>query len=265
MQVFSQEIDASRFIATLQFDDRYWDFLVPKSEQSFPISFSFNLTQDGNADGVIDVEDACENMVEYAIGDSIYGIGRTGLTLRGANDQRPAVYFHFVKDSEYDVYQYWLYYSDNDYVNDHEHDWEKYFVYVKNGTPAYVRISHHKRFDIYRWDELFKDADHIIVGVKGGSHAMNNKQQKGVQIRYNGDVSKRLGKLCAGEGKNFQWQIFSNDPNVMKAVNYIQKPDCFYNGDPVYPSIPGVSISKEYKECSPAPWLRSEWNNPPKP
>lgn len=264
IQVFSQKIDPQKFIATLQFDNRYWDFLMPKNEQSFPISFSFNLTQDGNADGVVNAEDACENMVQYAIGDSIYGIGRTGLTLRGANDQRPAVYFHYVKEADYDVYEYWLYYSDNDYLNDHEHDWEKYFVYVKNDIPVFVRISHHKKFDVFRWDELFKDGDHIIIGVKGGSHAMNDKQQKGVQIRYNGDVSKRLGKLNSGEGANFQWQIYSND-NILNAINYIQKPDCFFNGDPIYRSIPWVSINKEYKKCSNAPWLRTEWNSPPKP
>jgi hypothetical protein len=76
---FSQKIDPYKFIATLTFADTYHDYFTNKHEQVFPISFSFNTKQDGNADGVIDVEDACENIVQYAIGDSIHGTGRTGI------------------------------------------------------------------------------------------------------------------------------------------------------------------------------------------
>ena len=262
---FSQNIDPYKFIATLRFDSRYQDFFIRKQEQVFPIAFSFNKSQDGNNDGTIDVEDACENIVRYAIGDSIYGIGRTGIAHRGPNNQHPVVYFHFVKCSDYDVYEYWLYYADNDYLNDHEHDWEKYFVYVKNGVPMYARLSHHRSFKLFSWTELPKDDSHIIIGVNGGSHAMGKRNGKGVKIKFNGEVSKNSGRLDFGDGITFPWRIYTNDANVIGAINYIQSPNYFFGGDPIYPYIPMLSKSGEHTDASKAPWIRSEWNNPPCP
>ncbi len=265
VSAFAQHIDPYKFIATLQFDDNYQDCFRSKQEQVFPVAFTFNTAQDGNKNGIVDVEDACENVVQYAIGDSICGSGRTNLIKRGPNDQRPTVYFHFCKYGDYDVYEYWLYYADNDYLNDHEHDWEKYFVYVKAGIPLYVRISHHKKFNLFSWDGLAKDKWHIIIGVYGGSHAMGANNQNGVQIRFNGDISKNASRLDIGDRTNSPWRIYTNDVNVDGAINYIQTPDCFFNGDTVYYNIPLLSGNKEYKNCNKAPWLRDEWDNPPSP
>ena len=262
--VFSQIIDPYKFIATLKFDDKYWDYLSLKQEQMFPIAFSFITTQKANG-GSFDAENACENIVKYAIGDSIYGTGRTNLPNRGPNDQRPVLYFHFTRCTGFDVYEYWLYYADNDYLNNHEHDWEKYFVYVKESIPMYVYISNHNNFNLFSWGEITKDNDHIIIGVDGGSHAMGINYQRGVEIRYNGDVLKNAGRLNFGDGGNFPWRIYSNDINLSKAINYIQKPDCFFHGDPVYWNIPMLSKSKDYGKCSNAPWIRKEWDNPPCP
>lgn len=265
ISAFSQSINPYRFIATLEFDIRYQDYFASKQEQLFPLAFSFNITQDGNGDGIVDVEDACENIIQYAIGDSIYGTGRTGVVKRGPNDQRPVVYFHYCKYAGYEVYEYWLYYADNDFMNNHEHDWEKYFVYVKEGVPLYANISHHHKFYLFSWSELQKDNDHIIIGVGGGSHAMIKNSKNGVKIRYNGEVSKNSGRLDFGDGKTWPWRIYSNDTNVTGAINYTQKPDCFFNGDPVYLYFPMLSNSKEYCKCSLAPWMRKEWNEPPNP
>ena len=262
---FSQSIDPLKFIATLKFDANYQDYFRSKNEQVFPVPFSFNIAQDGNENGIIDVEDACENIVRYAIGDSIYGTGRTGVTKRGPNDQRPAVYFHLCKSGDFDVYEYWLYYADNDFLNNHEHDWEKYFVYVKDGVPLFARISHHHKFYLFSWSELPKNNDHIIIGVGGGSHAMEKNSGKGVTIGYNGEITKNKGRLDFGDGKTFRWRIYSNDVNVAGAINYIQKPDCFFNGDPVYSNFPKLSSHKEYGNCSKAPWMRKEWDHPPMP
>ena len=145
---FSQNgaIDPHRFIATLQFDGG--DFF-DSGESNFPLVYTFNTSQDGNNDGQIDPDDALENLVERSIGNGIYGTGRTGLANRGPNDQRPAVYFHYVQRANYTVYQYWLYYADNNWLNDHEHDWEKYYVYVQDTTPLYVKISSHSSFNTY--------------------------------------------------------------------------------------------------------------------
>lgn len=261
--VIAQNIDPYKFIATLKFDDSYLDYFFRKSEQMFPVSFSFNTNQVGNENN--NIENACEKIVKYAIGDSIYGTGRTGVFLREPNDQSPSLYFHLAKCDKYEVYEYWLYYADNDYLNDHEHDWEKYFVYVKNNIPLFVGMSSHKKIYFYTWAELPKDDGHIILGVNGGSHAMQNKIQNGVEIRYNGNIHKKSGTLLTGDGKTFPWRIYTNDANVIAAVNYIQKPDCFFGGDPFYYAIPWLSSKNEYKNCNPAPWLRKEWNDPPSP
>ena len=259
---FSQSINPFKYIATLRFDNNYLDFLVLKKEQVFPVSFLFNTKQDGNRSGTVDVEDACENIVQYAIGDSIYGTGRTGLAGRGPNDQRPAIYFHFVKCAGYDVYEYWLYYADNDYMNNHEHDWEKYFVYEKRGVPEFVKLGWHHSFFKYTWEEFRKDDGHIILGVGGGSHALSKRNKKGVQIRYNGAVSKNKGRLDVGNGSILPWRIYTNDTDINGAIHYVQSPDCFFNGDPVYPNQGNLSSSKENGKCSKAPWLRKEWDDP---
>ena len=36
---------------------------------------------------------------------------------RGPNNQNPALYFHFATTGNYKVYEYWLYYGDNDLEN----------------------------------------------------------------------------------------------------------------------------------------------------
>ena len=264
-QALTQTIDPHKYLATLQFDNKYQDYLKTKYEQLFPVSFNFNIAQDGNNDGAVTVEDACENIIKYVIGDSIYGMGRTGIPARGPNDQRPVVYFHYIEYGGYEVYEYWLYYADNDYLNNHEHDWEKYFVYVKDNIPVYARISSHEKFNLFAWDELQKDEGHIIIGVKGGSHAMDNKRKKGVQIRYNGEISKRAGRLDKGDGEKIAWKVYSNDLNVKEVDSYVQQPECFYNGDPVYITFPMLSNGKEIEKCSFAPWKRVEWDTPPSP
>lgn len=113
-------LDPKIFLPTLQFDGTDW---FDSGEQTFPQAFRFN-SYDEN------IEHNKENVIEFKIGQSVFGMGSTGLQHRGPNDQRPAVYFHYVTKEDCEVYQYWLYYADNDWINNHEHDWEKYFVYV---------------------------------------------------------------------------------------------------------------------------------------
>ncbi|MCE9539013.1 MAG: hypothetical protein K8R85_07335, partial [Bacteroidetes bacterium] len=137
--------------------------------------------------------------------------------------------------------------------------------YVKGNVPLFVRISHHQKFNLFSWNELLKDDGHIVIGVNGGSHAMEINIQNGVKIRYNGDVSKNASRLDFGNGTNFPWRIYTNDSNVIGTINYSQKPDCFFGGDPVYLGVPLLSNHKEYKKCNAAPWMRKEWNEPPIP
>ncbi|MCB4757508.1 MAG: hypothetical protein LHV69_10850 [Elusimicrobia bacterium] len=247
-------VDPSRYLATLQFDGKdHWD----TGERNFPQPFIFNTTQDGNGDGKIDADDALENLIRYKIGQNVYGAGRTGLSSRGPNDQRPAVYFHSVVRDNFRIYEYWLYYADNDYINDHEHDWERYLVYenLATGRPERIRLSQHKHAKNYDWAKFPKDDGHPLISVTGGSHAMFNIRQDGVMIRYNGDISANKGRLDAGNGQTIPWVIFSNDPDARGAVPYVRQPDSFNYGDPEY------SFNyNEYGDPRPAPWKRKDWD-----
>ena len=250
-------ISPFKFLATLTFDGRD---NFDNGESNFPQSFTFNTTQDANGDGVNDVEDNLENLINYSIGNNLYGYGRTGLKNRGSNDQRPAVYFHLSNVGSYLVYEYWFYYADNNWLNDHEHDWEKYFVYVLNNSPKYIKISSHNSFQTVSWSSILKENGHPKLGVDGGSHAMKTNSEDGVKIRYTGQISRNNGTLLNGNNKTFPWKIYSNDNNVSGATSYRQFPNIFYYGDPEY-----STNSNEYGSPNDAPWIRTEWNNPPMP
>ncbi|KEK20760.1 NPP1 family protein [Bacillus gaemokensis] len=241
--------DPTKFLPTLQFDGTDWS---DSGEQNFPQAFRFQSYDDN-------IEHNKENLIRFKIGESVSGIGSTGWQNRGPNDQRPAVYFHSVTKGNYEVYEYWLYYADNDWINDHEHDWEKYFVYLKDGEPTHLLISNHNGYKIKPWSDIPKDNNHPLIGVDGGSHAMKWKSEDGVQIRYNGEISKNNGRLDEGDNSIQQWVIYSND-TLKGVLPYLNKPDIFYYGDPEY-----KLNSNEYGDPRDAPWKRAEWNTPPLP
>ncbi len=250
-------IDPTLYLPTLRFDGTdWWDI----GEQNFPQSFTFNTTQDGNGDGVVDTDDALENLVRFKIGSNIYGTGRTGLPNRGPNDQRPAVYFHVASSGSYVVYEYWFYYADNDWLNDHEHDWERYYIYFLDGVPVYIKVGWHNDFNTYSWDSFPKDDGHPRLKVDGGSHAMSDGDEDGVEIRYNGEINKRGGRLDEGDGKVIPWVIYSNDENTINTVAYTESPEVFNGGDPEY-----STNWDEYGGGIDAPWARDIWDNPPSP
>ena len=249
-------INAYTYLPTLKFDGKdWWD----TGETDFPMSFRFNTSQDANGDGSKNVEDNLENLIRYKIGSSLYGTGRTGLSNRGPNNQKPAVYFHKAYQGVYAVYEYWYYYADNDWTNDHEHDWEKVFVYVQGTTPKYIKISSHDNFTTYSWSSITKSGTHPVLGVDGGSHAFKKGSEDGVQITYYGKITKNNGRLDAGDGKTYSWKIYSNDSNVYGVSSYTQSPDKFYYGDSYY------FLQSEWGDKRYAPWKRNEWNNPPAP
>ncbi len=250
-------INPEKYLATLTFDgkDR-----LNNGETCFPQSFSFNTTQDANKDGKTDVEDNLENLVLYSIGNAITGTGRTGLAARGPNDQRPAVYFHYDTAGVYQVYEYWIYYADNDWINNHEHDWEKYFVYVQNNSPKFIKLSHHKSFTTYTWESFPQEYGFPIIGVHRGSHAMHNSTQDGVKISHDGKITANNGKLFEGNNQIIPWIIYSNDKNVVGATSFAKTTETFFYGDPVY-----FGNGKEFGDPNKAPWERREWSNPSLP
>lgn len=248
-------IHPEKFLATLTFDGKDG---LDNGETCFPQSFSFNTTQDANKDGEINVEDNLENLVLFSIGNNISGMGRTGLTECGPNDQRPAIYFHYATAGIYQVYEYWLYYADNDWLNNHEHDWEKYFVYVKNDVPKFIKLSHHNSFTTYTWERFSNENGFPIIGVHRGSHAMHNVAQDGVKISHEGKITANNGKLLEGNNQSIPWIIYSNDKNVSGAILFSQSIETFYYGDPSY-----FGNGKEWGDPNLSPWKRLEWSNPP--
>lgn len=250
-------INPYKYLPTLTFDGKdFWD----TGEKSFPIPFNFNTLQDANNDGSNNMEDNLENYIPFAIGSNITGTGRTGLSNRCPNNQVPAVYFHFVKLPNYDVYEYWFYYADNDWLNDHEHDWEKYFIYEQNNTPVYIKISAHQDFKTLNWNSITTSGSHPHLGVDGGSHAFKSALEDGVQIAFNGAISINNGQLNILSNAVIPWKIYSNDPHVIGVTPYDTTNGTFYYGDPYYLSNPN-----ELGDARNAPWKRPEWSNPPNP
>lgn len=99
------------------------------------------------------------------------------------------------------VIQYWLYYFFNDWLNNHEGDWEMVEVILNpDFQPEAVVNSQHGRAFIKYWDEpgLEKTGEHPRVFVAGGSHA--NYFSKGIlgrhfhegKLDHTGDASATL-------------------------------------------------------------------------
>lgn len=89
--ILSSNVEAapnpSAYLATLQFDGTDWR---DTGEKNSPHAFRFQ-SYDNN------IEHNKENEIRFKIGNGVIGIGSTGLTNRGLNNQQPAVYFHIAK------------------------------------------------------------------------------------------------------------------------------------------------------------------------
>lgn len=248
-------VDARKYLPTMLFGGTCAGSCP---EPNFPQRIDFNTTQDANGDSTVNAEDAMENLIRYAIGDSLVDTGRTGLPNRGPNDQRPAVYFHHIEQDSFEVYQYWHYYADNDWVNNHEHDVQYYFVYEQCGVPLYILLSYHNFTDIYKWENVAKEDGHPMFDVEAGSHGyQNSTDHNGVRIRYDGAVHERQGKLITPDSVKVPWLVFSNDPEAANARSYVPEPDTMYKGDPAYP-FPNPC---EYCDGRASPWLRTAWDS----
>jgi uncharacterized repeat protein (TIGR01451 family) len=248
-------IAASKYLATLVFDGTDW---FGQCERFFPVSFEFNAyAQDANGDTLCNVEDNRENIVPYAIGRQIRGEGETGLTDRGPNDQRPAVYVRYLEGytldpqthyeyygyagdgQTYDVIQYWLYYADNDWLNDHEHDWEHYSILLQDNEPKWVEAGHHLQFRWRPWDDASletEDDSHLVLSVEGGSHATklgDQGREDGLILHWTGEVElSQTSSLNQGHDYIGGWVIRTDDEAVADRTASIgTRPTYFYGGD----------------------------------
>lgn len=220
---FSKNLALS-YLPSLQFDGRdYWD----EGEQAFPVSFTYDETPRN-------VEDNYESYATFTIN----------------REQRPTVYVHAANYDEYRVLEYWYYYAFNDWINDHEHDWERVFVYLDNAnSPVAVSWSSHQFAFGCPWQDVRKDRGHPSLGVDGGSHAFKDEDEDGVAIRWDGTIEPNAGHLERAHADQVSW-------NVLVDGEYGLEPSTFCFGDP---ALNGDDDSADPK---PAPWERDEWDRP---
>lgn len=251
------EVDPIKYLPTLTFQE---GSLLRTAEKNFPIAIDFNKKQDANKDGKVDVEDNIENMVLYAIGKSIKGVGRTGLEKRGPNNQCPTVYFNYAETYSHNVYQYWYYYGENSHLENHEHDWESVFIFERDTLPLIVQLTSFGKLKNYAWTDFQQDDGHIVLGVRRGDHSFNNIPKNGVAIRWNGEISAQEGLLYEGHGKKIPWTIYASNPVVLNAKKLDETiATKFYYGDVAYPRSGG-----ELDMVRKAPWRRRRWRRPRK-
>jgi hypothetical protein len=236
------------YLATLQFDGKDW---FDAGEKNFPQAFDFTPYDSS-------LEHNKENLVRFRIGANVSGTGSTGLPGRGPNDQRPAVYFHHVYSGGYDVYQYWYYFADAE-GDKREHDWEKYFVYFKNGAPVKVLLGDGTSYKSVSWLLMPKDNGRPKIGVTLGGHGLKTASEDGVKIRYDGSITRNNGRLDQGDGQTIPWVVYSYDP-YPGALGLSLTTEWFYRGDPAYSGNPD-----DYGDPLHAPWFQTEWNTPPLP
>ena len=220
---FSRALALS-YLPSLQFDGTdWWD----EGEQAFPVSFTYDETP-------LNVEDNYESYATFTIN----------------SEQRPTVYVHAANYGEYRVLEYWYYYAFNDWINDHEHDWERVFVYLDNAnSPVAVSWSSHQfAFDCL-WQDVPKDRDHPLLGVDGGSHAFKDKHEDGVAILWDGTIELNDGRLEPAGVDQISW-------NVRVDSEYVLEPSEFCFGDPV------LTGDDDNDDPKPAPWIRDEWDRP---
>lgn len=238
----------------------------------------------------IDVEDMTSNYVP-----SFIGYGARGTTYDGhyinptgekPSDQNPSVYWRrkaFTGSySAWVAYEYWVYYVYNAWhwpYSNHEHDWEEYVVYFKNGSVQGLGLSQHVSGLIFwRWSDFYArgltDGTHAKVYVDNGSHAFGSLDNPGLYlgptINWNNSVTQ--GTIPVSVGYPLVWYIFSNDPSAVGNANFdkhgaAQPPpyklpptNNYYQDDPWLG--PGTN---EYANPMQAPWIRPEFENPPLP
>ena len=226
------------------------------AEPYLPVAYDF----DGNAD-------LADNADNYKRGDA------TGA-------QEPTAYFHraaqpvSVEGTGHVVYEYWLYFAGETLGQQQAHDWECYFVYLKEAdvaghaadapppVPTQVGLSYHSHLHVYAWEHLsrFSYSDGpgnqiASLHMDGGSHAL----RAGVNALGGQPAPSNVDELARFfPGLSAQaWAQKANEIDGRQRGKLIRGPDWkLVQADQ-------LQTRPDAFGTLPAPWQRPEWDQPP--
>lgn len=91
---------------------------------------------------------------------------------RGDGPSAPVYWQYFDKgDGHTGAFVYWLFYGYNDFINNHEGDWERVAVQVKDGDADGLTFWKHEEGPCrVAWDEIDKQDGHPVTYAATGSH-----------------------------------------------------------------------------------------------
>ena len=226
------------------------------AEPYLPVAYDF----DGNAD-------LADNADNYKRDD-----------VSGA--QEPTAYFHraaqpaSVEGIGHVVYEYWLYFAGEMLGQQQTHDWECYFVYLKEAdvagyaagaqppVPTQVGLSYHSHLHVYGWEHLsrFSYSDGpgnqiASLHMEGGSHAL----RAGVNALGGQPVPSNVDELARFfPGLSAQtWAQKASEIDGRQRGKLIRGPDWKLVQADQLQNRPDVFGTL------PAPWQRAEWDQPP--
>ncbi len=165
------------------------------------------------------------------------------------NEYPNTVYAHLFKHENFIIIQYWTFYPYNDFINNHEGDWEHINVWVSDDNPdlaSIVKVEYyfHKQYLVRYSDpngSLIPDSfeisnkTHTKVYV-GGQNITAPGQHSGGNFPDPG-IWPAAGELCAdenvkAEGPEIHWNSFINKNEKYGIVILPDPDDIDYNERP---------------------------------
>lgn len=168
---------------------------------------------------------------------------------RLSNQFAHTTYAHLFKSECNYVIQYWFYYPYNDFVNNHEGDWEHINVNISSQNPSVSNIVsvdyyfHHRvQRRVRGFDLDYEDSSHprVYVGGKNPSYSGTNSGGSYPERGYWPDVVQVVGSTTSpdervdADGPVLKWSSFADgNPNDRRGLVVLKNPDKYdYNSDP---------------------------------
>lgn len=137
----------------------------------------------------------------------------------------PALYYSIIYRENYTVYQFWIYHVYNDFINLHEHDAERIFVFVKDDKPVILAASAHMFWNISR----VYDVKDLYVFVERGSHAMSH-----TRLGFTETGAKYL-IICDGRGRRIlpdEFELIPIEVAMQREKELVDPHKCFWTNEP---------------------------------